>query len=320
MTIGIAAVGPRAGLAVFRALRAVERVGEGSLGGYAAFAAVARDHGVMRAQTQRGGTATLFVDAETTGVLPPPAIADAGVAGVMSSGPDRPEPLSQYVPAEDSGVLVTGHRLPNAPAASGRPLNLEILQRLASGEAADVAVDHVLGANPEADAGIIAVDLQGRIASANSQRVSQRSDLGTYALEDEFRGVRVAALCNGVRPAGALARLAVEIAVEVMAAYRQLTGTIEVRAETELEIGPHEGVHVDANGTVQRIVTTDGRLLEGTWNCAPVYRDAAVYMEGRLLGHVIEEANAVVRDGMIEHLNGTDRVSLRYNLGSQGTS
>lgn len=314
MTIGIAATGPQAGLAVFRALQAVERAGEGSLGGYVAFAAITEPHGVLRAETQRGGTTTLFVDAERTGVPPPPVIAGASVSGVMSSGPDRPEPLSQYVPARASGVLVTGHRLPNAPGASGSPLNQEVLERLACGDTAQDAIDTVLAANPEADAGVIAVDLWGRIASGNSQRASRRTDLGAHALADESRGASVAALCNAVRPAGALARLAVEVAMTVMTAAHQITGTILVLAGTALEHGASDSVHVDGEGTVRRIVTADGRLLAGTWNCAPVYRDAAVYMDGQLLGHVIEEANAVVVDGVIERLNGAERISLVYSL------
>ena len=43
MTIGIAAHGPNAGLAVYRSLRATERVGTGSIGGFAAFGAISAD-------------------------------------------------------------------------------------------------------------------------------------------------------------------------------------------------------------------------------------------------------------------------------------
>jgi hypothetical protein len=41
MTIGIAARGPNAGLAIYRNLRALERVSTGSIGGAATFAAIA---------------------------------------------------------------------------------------------------------------------------------------------------------------------------------------------------------------------------------------------------------------------------------------
>jgi hypothetical protein len=90
MTIGIAAHGPNAGLAVYRSLRATERVGAGSIGGFAAFGAISADGKLMRYETQRGGTSTLFIEGEITGTDPPPDVATAASAAVISSGPDRP--------------------------------------------------------------------------------------------------------------------------------------------------------------------------------------------------------------------------------------
>jgi hypothetical protein len=60
MTIGIAAHGPNAGLTVYRSLRATERVGAGSIGGFAAFGAISADGKLLRHETQRGGTSTAF--------------------------------------------------------------------------------------------------------------------------------------------------------------------------------------------------------------------------------------------------------------------
>src|SRR3546814_12745762 len=71
MTIGIAVSGPLAGLAAFRALSAVERVGRGDIGGFASFVAISGAGGLLTADTQRGGTATLFGAKGT----PPPAFA-----------------------------------------------------------------------------------------------------------------------------------------------------------------------------------------------------------------------------------------------------
>jgi hypothetical protein len=65
MTIGIAAWGPDAGHAVFEALKVAEKVGRGSIGGFAVFVAITSDGRVIRAETQRGGTATLFLQGET---------------------------------------------------------------------------------------------------------------------------------------------------------------------------------------------------------------------------------------------------------------
>jgi hypothetical protein len=94
------------------------------------FVAITGDGRVIRAETQRGGTATLFLKGETTGTNPPDEAGASPLAALMSSGPDRPEPLAQFVVADGRAGLVTGHRLPNAAAVSGRPLNAEILAGL----------------------------------------------------------------------------------------------------------------------------------------------------------------------------------------------
>ena len=90
MTIGIAAHGPNAGLAVVRALAAVEAIGRGAIGGFVSLVAIGVDGRIERAVIQRGGSATLFGAAGHV----PSSIATSRVVGLMSSGPDRPEPLS----------------------------------------------------------------------------------------------------------------------------------------------------------------------------------------------------------------------------------
>src|SRR3546814_1977272 len=98
---------------------------------------------LFRSDTQRGGTATL-VGAKGT---PPPAFASARLVALISSGPDRPEPLMQFTPADAAVGMVTGHRLPNTPGVDGRPLNLAVLARLQQGETPRQAVEAVLAAN-----------------------------------------------------------------------------------------------------------------------------------------------------------------------------
>ena len=110
MTIGIAARGPNAGLAIYRSLRAAERVGSGSIGGFATFAVITADGKLLRYETQRGGTSTLFIEGEITGTDPPPEVAAATRAAVISSGPDRPAPES-FLCADPLAGLVTGHRI-----------------------------------------------------------------------------------------------------------------------------------------------------------------------------------------------------------------
>lgn len=317
MTIGIAATGPNAGLAVYLALAAVERVASGAIGGFATLAVIDRQGRLHRASTQRGGTRTLFIETEHTGVPPPPVIASASFAALMSSGPERPVPLDQFVAADPRAGLVTGHRLPNAACVTGRPLNIEVLERLRGGHTAQAAVDPVLDADPDADAGVIAVDLQGRLYARNSARVARRTDLGHARREHPEAGAVVEILHNAMSPSGSVAALAADIALETMVPYYRADGTVTVRAGTPVTLGPAHRVLVDASGTVFRIETTDQRILAGLHNCAAIYLAAEVVRDGRLIGHTVTEPNVVVEDGLIVTLSGQAEVGVAYRSGPE---
>ena len=190
MTIGIAAFGPNAGRAVIQALSAVEAVGRGAIGGFVSFVAITASGRVDRLQTQHGGTEMLIRG--VAGSLPP-AIAEATIAGLMSSGPDRPEPLSQFTPADGDVGLVTGHRMPNTIGVNGMNLNDEVLQLMRSGHRPLDAVDRVIAANPDGDAGIIALSLDGCIHAADTPSVGRRGDCGRATIGSRFRCRRMSA-------------------------------------------------------------------------------------------------------------------------------
>ena len=101
MTIGIAAYGPNAGLAVFEALRAAEKIGQGAIGGFATYAAIGSDGTLHRHQTQRGGSSTLFIQGESTGTPPPAPVAEATAAAVAEAvrAHRRPSPQARSSPA-----------------------------------------------------------------------------------------------------------------------------------------------------------------------------------------------------------------------------
>lgn len=301
MTIGIVAFGPHAGLAVFKALQAVERVARGSIGGYASFVAVTAD-AVLRHETQRGGTGTLFTAGESTGLDPDPATAAARLAGVMSSGPDRPEPLAQFTPAAAGVGLVTGHRLPNMPGADGVPLNSAVLDLMRGGTDAPEAVDRVLDGNPGADAGLIAGSLAGAAYARNSDRVMQRPDLGQA--RRVAGGSVVAILHNAIRPVAPLADLAAEVALDVMLRRGESDGEIEVRAGTPVVAGSENRVLVGPELVATEIQTSDGRLVTGRWNCAAIYLGARVVQDGTELGTTMTEPNMVVENGRVVSMSG----------------
>jgi hypothetical protein len=310
MTIGIVAFGPNAGQAVFDALRAAERVGRGSIGGYASYVAMEADGALHWADTQRGGTSTLFIDGEATGIAPPAKIAKAKLAAAMSSGPDRPEPLSQFTPAEAGIGVVTGHRLPNMPGTGDIPVNVAVLELMKAGSSPREAVDQVLDASPEADAGIVAGDLRGRVFARNSARVARRPDPGHARREGG--GAVVEIIHNAILPASSLAHLVADIAMETMLGLSLPQKWIIVRAGTPIELGEQDSVIVDGGLVATKIVTTDSRIFAGVWNCAAVYLGSRVIRGHDVLGATIVEPNMVVEDGRLASMSGQSEIRIGF--------
>jgi hypothetical protein len=312
VTIVIVARGPSAGLAVFRALQAVERVAGGSIGGFAAFAAIGGEGRLFEYTTQRGGSTTLFVEGERSGAEPPEGVARASMAGVMSSGPDRPEPLMQFIAADPAVGLVTGHRLPNAPTVRGLPANREVLEALREGHSVQAAVDSLLAANPEIDAGLIALDRTGTLYARNSDRVERRPDLGRARREDADAGAAVEVLHNAILPGPSIAALAAETALQSMTARWQPDGWILVEAGVPLERGEESAVLVDAELRASKVFTTDASLLGPRANGAAIYLGSAVLREGLCIGQTVTEPNVTVEDGRIHSLSGQRSVRVGY--------
>lgn len=310
MTIGIAASGPMAGLAVYRGLRAVETVGRGAIGGFVSLVAIAEDGTLAEAYTQRGGALALF-----GGEGPPPWIAQARLAGLMSSGPDRPEPLIQFTPADPAVGIVTGHRLPNMPGPSGEPPNLHALRLMAAGASPEEAVLRALEAAPEADAGLIALDLDGRIALGDAPPVLARDDRGRALVEDPESGLRVGVLHNTIYPIGGLAALAAGTAVDAVLpgdaapeAFRLIGLTVRP--------GPEHAAHIAPDGAVA--VTAPGpEWLSERWEGSVLRRNDPVYESGRLAGRVTREVYAILRHGRVAGGRGGETVGWRRTGGPQ---
>ncbi len=309
MTIGVGAMGPNAGLAVFRALAAAEAVGSGAIGGFAVFAAITADGRILRAETQRGGSATLFTEGETTGTIPPPEIAAAPFAALMSSGPDRPAPLSQFLAASEAG-LVTGHRLPNSPGPDGRPVNEAVLANLASGISAEEALARVLDRDPEVDAGMIALGPSRGLAARNSHLVAARPDLGIAQMV--AGNAAVAVLHNAIRPSAELAPLVAAIAFEVLAPPHVVAGHVIVRAGTPVAFAEAHRLTIGPDGFATLVETMDARILAGRHACAAIYLGASVVRDGVPLGKTIMEPNVLVENGHILRLSGQSQFRIPF--------
>ncbi|MEZ5862112.1 MAG: hypothetical protein R3D28_24615 [Geminicoccaceae bacterium] len=311
MTIGIAVTGRNAGLAAFRALAAVEKVARGAIGGFVSFVAITADGTLARAETQRGGTTTLFTSGEATGVEPPAPVAGARFAALMSSGPDRPAPLAQFTPGDAAVGLVTGHRLPNVPGEGATlPLNTATLERMRAGADPRAAIEAELALHPEADAGLIALDLQGRLHLANSRFVERRGDLGAVCLDDPARHHAVAVLHNAIEPRQGIATLAAATALDSMAPPDRADFHIRLEAGLVLERGVADVLDVDATGRVVRITVSRRHLLDGRRDGSVLGFATPVRRDGKLLGHTVGDPYCVIEAGRLVSMSGQPSVTL----------
>jgi hypothetical protein len=312
MTIAIGAYGPNAGSAIFKGLQAAEAVGEGAIRGFVMLAVITPDGVLHCYETQRGGTRTLFIDGETTGVEPPQAVKEATAAALISSGPDRPVPLSQFLAAAGEVGLVTAHRVPQGPSINGIPLNMEVLQALQAGQSAEEAVVSVLAENPYADVGFIAIDRQGNLYVQNAPRVQKRPDIGFAHRKDAATGAKLAVLHNAIEPCQSLAPLVADIAFRQMVAVDPVMGWFTISAGIPVVYGEIEAVEVDGQGVAQTVVTRDLTFTTGERSGVAIYLHSQVRQNGRVLGKTLFEPICIVRDGHIVEMSGQSTLRMSY--------
>ena len=330
MTIGIAARGTAAGRAVLAGLAAVEAVGSGEIRGFGVFRAIAPaggpdralpDLALIDAETQDGGSAALVADLARRGLLQ--AAEAATVAAVISSGPDRPEPLIQFLAGSTAG-LVTGHRRPDRPGADDVAVNLAALRLLEAGIAPDRAVASVLDANPEVDAGLIAVTAEG-LGMAETDRVRRRMDRGSARLAvrggaaevavGEVAVGEVAVLHNAIQPFEGLAALAAGAARMVLEAALPPLPSVRLVPGMAIETGSADGLWLAADGTVERIVSANPSLagLAG-WTSGAVYLGTPVYRGGARVGTTVAEAYCRLDRGRIAEV-AAGLATVSWNVG-----
>ncbi|MEM7521977.1 MAG: hypothetical protein AAF307_13210, partial [Pseudomonadota bacterium] len=208
MTIGIAAKGPNAGAGVFAGLRAVENIGRGAIKGFVSLAVLTEDQKLLRADTQDGGTRGLFDGP------PPPVVLQAPYAALISSGPNRPRPLSQFIAAEPGVGIVTGHRFPHVHTDEGDALNDLVLRAIRRGVPAQDAIDEVIAAHSSYDAGFIALSSNGDMGLGNMPLVMRLSHHGATHAHCAETGAEVAILHNAIQPNRAIAVVASEVTLD----------------------------------------------------------------------------------------------------------
>ena len=304
MTIGIAVSGPGAAAAALAALAAVEAVGRGAIGGFVSLTAISGVGGLLTATTQRGGSAAVRASNPCGG-----ALETARLVVLMSSGPDRPEPLTQFTPGDAQAGLVTGHRLPNMPAASGAPPNVTALRGMADGMTPERAIEAALSGDPDFDAGLIAMNLSGRIALANTPAVDSRDDLGAALVADAATGLAVGVLHNSIHPHRALADLAVAAAIDSISPSDRSDSEASVMGLAISDGAPGRRLVLDPrNGRPAGFIAADPVWRAGWWEGSPVRRGDPVVCGDTVVGRVCREAYCILSDGIVTGARGGDTV------------
>ncbi|WP_407158460.1 DUF6963 family protein [Bradyrhizobium sp. STM 3557] len=291
MTIGIACAGADPVAAVVAAGLGAELAGRGAIGGFAVLAILDAAGELHHTSVQRGGVSELVI---------PPAWGSANIAALISSGPDRPEPLIQFLPGKSGHGLVTGHRLPNTIGADGVALNVAALRLIETGRAPQDAIDDVLRSAPEADAGLIAVKSSGTIGFANSARVARRPDLGAAYRFAHGRGY--ALLHNSIY--GNVASCAHLAAILGDLAWASLTNTpgdhalLRFERPVPLRASDCDRVVVDDEDRIVAIESANPALFGAT--CASRTVAAAPTMivrNGQRVGAAMNDLYARIADG-----------------------
>ncbi len=303
MTIGIAATGPWAGAGILAGLRAVEAVGRGAIGGFVSVAVLTSDQRLLRVETQSGGKRGLFADD------PPKDILQAPLAALISSGPDRPEPLSQFIAANPGVGLVTGHRFPQALMRDGQPLNGAILKAMEQGRTAQQAVDELIAAEPGFDAGFIALSAGGSFGIGNMPSVLRRADQGVAMRRCETTSASVAALHNAIQPHKAIGLLAVEAALDAIQLRQTVQRDITLRAGLRLKRGEAPEVHIDAGGQATGMTHPQANDLQEEMSFGMGDR-VRLMQDGTQLGWLGHEPFMVVKRGVVVSLDGKDSLQV----------
>lgn len=296
MTVGIACFGDDPVRAAIRAVLGAELLGRGAIGGFAVVAMLDEEGIFHYASVQRGGVSAIDI---------PLQWARAVVAAVISSGPDRPEPLVQFLPGRDQVGLVTGHRLPNTLGADARPLNMMALDLLTAGQSPQSAVDTVLDGEPEADAGLIAINVSGAIGVRNTARAARRPDLGQANWHEAGRGYALLhnSIYANMPDCMALAATLGELAREALGGPPAACGLVQMTRSVALHKAAQDRVTIDGEGLILSIETANPALLVGDHTArSVVYGAPPIYRNDQLAGYAASELFARLEDGVAHPL------------------
>lgn len=292
MTTGIAIRGPGAGAAALRVLQAIEMFGVGEIGGFAVFRAWSQEGGgLLSSVTQRGGS---------QGLTLPEGWESAPLAAVISSGPDRPLPLEQFLPGGPEG-LVTGHRLPSGLTRAGVALNAHVFDLMRRGQIDQPGLEAALAAEPGLDAGLIVLPRRGPVLLANAPRVAARSDCGSFLWQSGEQAVAVVlnSIAAPALTAPALAEALGAIGIEALGGPQAGYGFGALPDRLCVTLAAEERIDLDAAGMVTAIRSANPAFQRGRPGITAIYCGTPVWQGGRCLGRAVSEVWADVDAGWL---------------------
>ena len=233
------------------------------------------------------------------------------MAGFIASGPNRPEPLSDFLVASADTGLLTGHRLPNFPGIDGKPMNQSVLDMMSNGIAVQDAVNTILERNPSADCGLIAIDKKANGHCGNSIGMA-RPDAGMTTATRGNSSVWV--LHNAVEPGLSLAPLLAEITLDSMSPDYAPTGSITLHAGCEVQPGNHTQLQIDADNRVRTIKLSQYPVNESL--AVPInigYRPPAL-RDDRLAGCLLYEPFLLATSGRLISIDGQNELAIPIGM------
>ncbi len=172
-----------------------------------------------------------------------------------------------------------------------------------AGASVERAVERVIAANPDVDAGIIALSIDGAAHAADTPHVQRRGDAGHALLRSQNGEAAVAVLHNAIRPFRPLASLAAEVAMDEMMPDDRPDAWITFKSGVPLTTGTVNAVDVADDGSVSAIVVEDRKFLGGRWSLGMGY-ETRVLRRQQPIATMLYEPYMVVQDGRLLLVDG----------------
>jgi len=189
--------------------------------------------------------------------------------------------------------------------AAGSAPNLRALALLERGVLPETAVAQVLAQDPQSDAGLIALDMAGRIGIGNSALVAARDDLGASILRTH--DLQMGVLHNSIYPHDIIAPLAIATAQDKLAPIDRAEHHSRAIGLSIHSSAPRRALILDdASGAPARIETPDPNWQIDQYEGAPLMRGDPVIRRNDVIGRIRVEVYGIACAGRIAATRGQE--------------